>query len=142
MKYVYRDKRSRLLKGAVTGRGYGRWKYGEVGQVHVADAIIFVQRGILYPVDTQDYQTKVQALNDAGVKDIKKKIPRTLDVSKIRGVGPATHARFLEIGLDTVEKVATSDATELSDALGLIHINPPRAQAIIDDAKKILESNE
>jgi len=142
MKYVYRDKQPRLLKGAVTGRGYGRWKYGEEGQVHVADAIIFVQRGILYPVDKEDYEEKVKALNNGGVRDIKKKIPRTLDVSKIRGVGPATHARFLELGLDTVAKVAAMEATELSNQLQILHINPSRAQAIIDDAKTILASNE
>lgn len=142
MKYVFRDKKTRLLKGAVTSRGYGRWNYGEVGQVHVADAIVFVQRGLLYPVDQEDYTAKVKALNDGGIRDIKKKIPRLLDVSKLRGVGPATHARFLEIGLDTVEKVAAMNALALSEQLQLIHINEARAQAIIEDAIKVLASHE
>lgn len=142
MQYIYRDKITRLLKGAVTSRGYGRWKYGETGFVHVADAIIFVQRGVLTPLDQADYEEKVKALNDGGVRNVKKRIPRSLDVTKLHFVGPSTAARFAEIGLHTVEQVANMNARDLVTQLELIHVNEARAQAIIDDAKKVMASND
>lgn len=141
MQYRFRDKITRTLVGAVTGRGYGRWKYGEKGLVHVADAIIFVQRGVLYPLDSEEYSEKVQMLNSGGVKNIKKSIPRSLDVTKLKFVGDVTGTRLIELGYHDVEKVANANAEVLVEQLQLIHINKARAQAIIDDAKEVLKSN-
>lgn len=140
MQYVFRDKKTRLYKGPVTGRGYGKWKYGEKGLIHVADAIVFVERRVFYPVDTQDYEKKKYSLEHAG--DKRKRTPRALDVSKLKFVGEATVGRFHELGLNNVEAIANLTPEELANMLGLPHINAGRAKIIIDDAKKVLESND
>lgn len=146
VQYIYRDKVARILIGEVTGKGWGRWKYGEKGLLHIADAIMLVKRGYVRPVDTQDYSAKEAALNKGSTvsaKDIApdKPKPRSMNVANILFVGPTTAQRFSEAGVNTVQEVAELTPERIVEIVHLPHMNKSRAEAIIKDAKAIIESN-
>ena len=145
VQYIQRDKHTRMLSGDVTGKGWGRWKYGEKGIIHIADAIMFVKRGAVRPLDPQDYHAKEAALGRGQViaSDIapNKPVPRALNVEAINFVGKHTALKFSEAGINTVQAVAELTPQELMNIVQLPHVNEARAIAIIDDARVILESN-
>lgn len=146
VQYIQSDKHTRMLKGDVTGKGWGRWKYGQKGVIHIADAIMFVKRRVVRPVDTQDYIAKEAALGRGNVtrEDISpdKPLPRSLNVEAINYVGKHTAQRFSDAGINTVQAVADLSPAEIVALVALPHVNEVRAKAIIADAKEILKSND
>lgn len=146
VQYIKPDKHTRMLKGDVTGKGWGRWKYGEKGVIHIADAIMFVKRGVVRAVDQADYLSKEAALGRGHVtsEDIapNKPLPRSLNVEAIHYVGKNTALKLSEAGVNTVQAVADLTPEELVAIVALPHVNDVRAKAIIADAKEILKSND
>lgn len=142
VQYIQGDKHTRMLKGDVTGKGWGRWKYGEKGIIHIADAIMFVKRRVVRPLNSEDYLAKEAALNKGQTIAPNAPKPRVLNVENIDYVGKHTALKLSEAGINTVQAVAELTPEELMNIVQFPHVNEARAKAIIADAKAILKSND